>query len=233
MLDLIGKHGGTVTTSGPGSARAWIGLQELEAIAAHPGVQAIRPALSATTHRANSPRYPEKFGAGSREQRVAAVRTALQQSLVAPRSSDLVTSNSATTNAGSVDSEGDHALGADRARKFYGTDGTGVTVCVLSDSDDFKELSIASGDLPPDTFTVPGQDGRPGTGEGTAMMEIVHDLAPGAKIVFATAFTSPESFADNIRVLRFTYHCDIIVDDVIYYFESPYRTTSSPRQWTT
>ncbi len=35
------------------------------------------------------------------------------------------------------------------------------------------------------------------------MMEIVHDVAPGAKIFFATAFTSPEGFADNIRTLRF------------------------------
>ena len=55
------------------------------------------------------------------------------------------------------------------------------------------------------------------------MMEIVHDMAPGAKLFFATAYTSPESFADNIRTLRFVYHCDIIVDDVIYYFESPYQ----------
>ena len=48
------------------------------------------------------------------------------------------------------------------------------------------------------------------------MMEIVHDLAPGAQLFFATAFTSPESFADNIRTLRFVYGCDIIVDDVSY-----------------
>ncbi|MEO7734774.1 MAG: S8 family serine peptidase, partial [Kofleriaceae bacterium] len=54
------------------------------------------------------------------------------------------------------------------------------------------------------------------------MMEIVHDLAPGAKLFFATAFNSPESFADNIRALRFQAHCDVIVDDVIYFFESPY-----------
>ena len=54
------------------------------------------------------------------------------------------------------------------------------------------------------------------------MMEIVHDVAPGADLFFATAFTSPESFAANIRRLRFEFHCDVIVDDVIYFFESPY-----------
>jgi subtilisin-like proprotein convertase family protein len=55
------------------------------------------------------------------------------------------------------------------------------------------------------------------------MMEIVHDVAPGAKIFFATAFNGPESFADNIRRLRFEFGCDVIVDDVIYFFESPYQ----------
>ena len=124
---------------------------------------------------------------------------------------------------GSVTSEGVTAHRADQALHQFGATGAGVKIGVLSDSDDFKEASIASGDLPPDTTTVPGQDGRPGAGEGTAMMEIVHDMAPGAKIFFATAFNSPESFADNIRTLRFVYHCDIIVDDVIYFFESPYQ----------
>src|SRR5207244_690375 len=56
--------------------------------------------------------------------------------------------------------------------------------------------------------------------EGTAMLEIVHDLAPGAQLYFATAFTSISSFATNIRALR-TAGCDIIVDDVFYYVESP------------
>jgi hypothetical protein len=32
-----------------------------------------------------------------------------------------------------------------------------------------------------------------------------------------------QSFADNIRALRFQFHCDIIIDDVIYFFESPYQ----------
>jgi hypothetical protein len=128
----------------------------------------------------------------------------------------------AATNAGVVLSEGDAAHNATRARRFFGHDGTGMKIGVLSDSDDFKEASIASGDLPEDTFTIPGQDGRPGSGEGTAMLEIVHDIAPGADLFFATAFISPESFADNIRRLRFEFGCDVIIDDIIYFFESPY-----------
>src|SRR5262249_45864066 len=131
--------------------------------------------LQAETWRADPPARRGAKLAGTREQRIAAVQRALQEGpprfTTAPR-----------TNAGSVNSEGSTAQGAERARRFFNVDGTGVRVGVLSDSDDFREEAIASGDLPADTVTVPGQDGRPGSGEGTAMMEIVHDVAPGAQI---------------------------------------------------
>ena len=106
-----------------------------------------------------------------------------------------------------------------------GYDGTGVRVGVLSDSASASRVAalIASGDLPPDVVVLPGQDGGNGTDEGTALMEIVHDMAPAAKLFFATAFTGEQSFADNVRTLRFTYHCDIIVDDVTYFDEAVFQ----------
>ena len=55
------------------------------------------------------------------------------------------------------------------------------------------------------------------------MMEIVHDIAPGAKLFFATAFTSAASFANNIRTLRDVYGCDIIVDDINYFNEGAFQ----------
>ncbi len=209
----ITARGGDVVGSSTahGSVRAWVGLDRLEDLAGMSAVRTIHPAFQATTDRADVP--GAKRREVTRSERVAAVQRAQEAWSAAP------VSNAAT---GSQLSQGVHAHGADRAQKYYNAYGNGVTVGVLSDSDDFKEQSIASGDLPASTITIPGQDGRPGSGEGTAMMEIIHDMAPGANIVFASAFNGPEQFAENIRALRFTYHADVIVDDVFYYFESPY-----------
>ena len=226
LRSKIESMGGTIvhSSSAQRSIRAWLPVDRVETLAGEASLDAIRPALLATTARADSP-YARKFRPASRAQQVATAQR-IQERLTRnapPPSLAAASVTGPVSNIGAVTSEGSNAHGAERARKFFGTDGTGVKIGVLSDSDDFKEQSIATGDLPADTFTIPGQDGRPGIGEGTAMMEIVHDVAPGAQIFFATAFLSPESFADNIRRLRFEFGCDIIVDDIIYFFESPYQ----------
>ena len=118
-------------------------------------------------------------------------------------------------------SEGDVTHRAAAARTFYGFDGTGVKVCVLSDGVTNIAASIASGDLPPFVDVLPGQAGPSGD-EGTAMLEIIHDLAPGAALGFATAFISQAQFAANIIALK-NAGCNIIVDDVGYFRESPFQ----------
>ena len=80
-------------------------------------------------------------------------------------------------------SEGDRTHGAFQARNFYGSNGTGVKVGVISDGVDSLASVEASGDLPTSTQVLPGQAGS--GDEGTAMLEIVHDLAPGADLVFS------------------------------------------------
>ncbi|QRP48143.1 S8 family serine peptidase [Amycolatopsis sp. FDAARGOS 1241] len=119
-------------------------------------------------------------------------------------------------------SEGDKAHGADTARTQYGVTGTGVKVCVLSDGVNSLAKSQSAGELPA-VDVLPGQAGS--GDEGTAMLEIIHDLAPGATLGFATAFTSEASFAANIRALRTTGNCTVIVDDVAYFDESPFQDT--------
>jgi hypothetical protein len=55
------------------------------------------------------------------------------------------------------------------------------------------------------------------------MLEIVHDLAPGAQLFFATAVGGSAAFAANIKTLRDTYRCDVIVDDVTYLAEGVFQ----------
>ena len=128
---------------------------------------------------------------------------------------------------GSLTSQGVVTHGANVAAQTYGAKGTGVRVGVLSDSAEALTMLIGTGDLPPGTQNVADIDtvlnGGPGTSEGTAMMEIVYDMAPGVQLFFASAFNGEDSFADNIRLLRNTYHCDIIVDDVSYSDEPPFQ----------
>ena len=54
------------------------------------------------------------------------------------------------------------------------------------------------------------------------MAQIVHDIAPGAKILFATAEGGPDMFAANIRDLA-NHGADIIVDDFTYFAEPDYQ----------
>ena len=119
-------------------------------------------------------------------------------------------------------SEGDVAHMADLARSSFGVDGSSINIGVLSDSVDALASLQASGDLPAGVTVLPGQSGNPGTSEGTAMLEIIHDLAPGANLFFATAFGGEAQFAQNILDL-FAAGCDIIVDDVAYFSEGVFQ----------
>jgi len=131
----------------------------------------------------------------------------------------------AKTNAGSLTSQGLISHQANVVINNMGYDGSGVTVGVLSDSASPARVAalIASGDLPGGASVLPGQGGpTTGADEGTAMMEIVHDLAPGANIIFATAFTSVASFASNILALKAA-GAKVIVDDFTYFNEGVFQ----------
>ena len=117
-------------------------------------------------------------------------------------------------------SEGDVAHRAAQVRSLLGFDGTGVKIGVISDGVDTLAARQATGDLPLDVTVLPGQAGS--GDEGTAMLEIVFDLAPGAELFFATSGASQAAFAQNILDLNAA-GCQIIVDDVFFFAESVFQ----------
>ncbi|MBC6481454.1 MAG: S8 family serine peptidase [Hormoscilla sp. GM7CHS1pb] len=133
--------------------------------------------------------------------------------------------NQPTTKVGLNTSQANKAMKSDEARKKFGVDGTGITIGVLSDSYNTSRTArnnasddIASGDLPAGIKVLKdGTKPRIDIDEGRAMLQLIYDIAPGAKLVFHTARgrRGQEDFADGIRALAAA-GADIIVDDVLY-----------------
>ena len=121
--------------------------------------------------------------------------------------------------------QGNRSMNADTARTRFNVDGAGINIGVISDSYDgvphtWTDMStnpatvhnpvnvlndIGTGDLPPNVNVRsdwnPGVDanGKPiATDEGRAMLQLIHDVAPGANLMFHTGYgSSPTSFGDS------------------------------------
>lgn len=147
--------------------------------------------------------------------------------------SEILEPEYAATCPTGVTSEGVTQLNASLARSVHSVDGTGVIVGIISDTYDFLGgalTGVANGELPgvsnPCGHTKPvlNQSGSTtaGTDEGRAMAEIVHDIAPGAEIRFATAANGDDAAAAQIRQLA-AGGAKIIVDDFLYLAEPMYQ----------
>ena len=151
----------------------------------------------------------------------------------------------ATCPSGEVVSEGDTQLEAKAAREAKSVDGSGVTVGILSDSfdqateasdgsrnpiatkvaDDVKSADLPGvgnecGHLTPVEVLKEETNASEASDEGRAMTQIVHDLAPGANLKFASAFNGEMAFAENIADLDAA-EAKVIADDV-FYLEEPF-----------
>ena len=211
------------------SLRAMINLKDVEKIAALPEVRFIKPAvLSRLVDAGMLQRVAE-------EKKSFAVRSEkIKTQLINYLKMHGEIQKTGSPYIGSVTSEGDRTHRADDVRNTYGFSGKGVRIGVISDS--YNSLGtasadVASGDLPgvgnPDGKVTPVtvvEDITGGSDEGRAMLQVVHDLAPDAKLYFATGNVSEADFAANIINLRAApNNCDIILDDLSYFDEPPFQ----------
>ena len=206
LLVRIDELGGTVISSVPKyrAVRARLPGAAVELLAELPEVQFIRTGDRAFTHQEEIVETWDWVETGDWVE-----------------TSDWVERSSGSVVAGPVRSEGDAAHRADAARDRFRVDGTGIGIGVISDGVDSLAQRQAEGDLPERVTVLPGQAGA--GDEGTAMLEIVHDLAPGAELYFATGFDVGEAqFAANIEAL-----CEagasVIVDGLAYFLEAAFQ----------
>ena len=122
------------------------------------------------------------------------------------------------TSQGSVQSKGDRAQKSNTARQDFAISGKGVTIAVLSDSYNClngEKKDIESKDLPENVLVVEEAldcEGR--RDEGRALLQIIHDIAPQAKLIFHTGDNGLANSANAILKLAFKHKADIIVDDM-------------------
>ena len=120
-------------------------------------------------------------------------------------------------NSGSVVTEGDIIHQTDDVRSNYSQSGAGIKVGVISDGVDNIALSQSSGDLP---LGVNVLNNSVGGDEGTAMLEIIHDMVPDATLYFHTGFPNYVVFNDAVEALVAA-GCNVIVDD-LGFLDQPY-----------
>jgi hypothetical protein len=122
----------------------------------------------------------------------------------------------ASTRAGSISTDGGEILGAYALQTQGHLDGTGVNIGVISNgAENWSTVWYTYGELP--FINDLNEDGHAGD-EGTAMMEVIHDLAPGADLYFEPAPMGSSQMAGAIDDLVAA-GCNIIVDDIGCYDE--------------
>jgi len=140
----------------------------------------------------------------------------------------------AYNNSGGVTSQGDTAQVSNKVRESFRViksdgniipvNGSGIKIGVLSDSYDmalgtpgYAALDIANGELPGNVEVLKDNLYK-SSDEGRAMMQIIHDVAPGSSMAFHTATASPRQFEVGFNALKDS-GCDIIVDDITFITE--------------
>lgn len=220
LVAVIIREGGEIVNSYPqfDALRARLLPEKLEVIAALDEVRVISRAAQAEvwgvkSSRRERPAFKER--ARAIQKQLLAVLPHVVSSTATRPLTPLPT--------GDITSEGDVTHTANTARSDFSVTGSGIKIGVISDSVRFLSDSQVNGELPGVSILSnrSGIGGELDHGEGTAMLEIVHDLAPGAQLYFSTGNGGPAAFAQNILDLQAA-GCKIIVDDLEYFNESPF-----------
>ncbi len=116
---------------------------------------------------------------------------------------------------GALQTEGDLLVRSNGIREVFGSSGKGIKVGVIGNGAESLELSQNLGELGPVTLL------ERGTGdEGTAMLEIIHDIAPDAELCFHAYGGNSDEFKHAVSTLADA-GCRIICDD-LYFFRQPF-----------
>jgi hypothetical protein len=207
-LVSLGLTGAAVYSNDVGG---WLPVSQIDAATARAEVHSIRAALSRT-------RTGAVTSQGDFAQRSDVVRT----------SYPTLTGTGVTVGVLS-DSFNCYAVYAANGVPASGLNGYAFNGFTADYADD-----VASGDLPSNVNVLeevnePSNGGclnygapqqLPFTDEGRAMLQIVHDVAPGASLAFYTADNSEADFANGIGALA-TAGAKVIADDVGY-FDEPF-----------
>jgi hypothetical protein len=113
-------------------------------------------------------------------------------------------------DAGPITSEGVALHRAGVAHRI-GLTGRGQRVGAMSDGVTHLADSVAKGELPPDVRVIDPGDGD----EGTGMLEIVHDMAPGAKLLFTGTGETLEDHVGGLRTLAAA-GANLITEDLAF-----------------
>ena len=119
-----------------------------------------------------------------------------------------------------ITTEGDYLLKTREFRNISGLSGTGVKVGVISDGVDGLDDLKRRGELP----DVEVLSDTVGGDEGLAMLQIIHDIAPNATLLFHDRGSSQIEYVHALDQL-IRHGCSIICDDITYvepFFEDGY-----------
>jgi len=135
------------------------------------------------------------------------------------RIANITNSRGPRTRVGLVTTLGDTQLQAALARTQHGVNGSGIKVGVISDGAYGRDVSAGTGDLPSNIELVTPDNATEYEVEGTAMMEIIYDLAPGVSLAFGSAEENGGTSSGVTTTIFDLIHnlqpgCKVIVDDI-------------------